>query len=491
MLIIPAIDIRNGRCVRLTQGDFSREKIYSADPVSVAKKFEKAGAKAIHIVDLDGARTGLAVNEKLIRKIRQAVKIPLELGGGIREKNTAARYLGAGIDRIIVGTKALQNPAYLKNLIDNYTASRIMVSLDIRDNKVAIKGWEKMLKTSLEEILAQLKKIGVTELIVTDIVKDGTLTQPNYSLLQRIKNEGFNVTASGGVSSIESIKKLQKMSIPAAIVGKALYEKKLDLKEAIAAGRPLSNLTKRIIPCLDVADGRVVKGVNFKNLRDAGDAVELGKFYQQQGADELVYLDINASKESRATLTHLVEKIAAQISIPFTVGGGVSSVSQIRELLKAGADKVSLNTAAIKNPQLINEAAAAFGSQCIVVAIDAKKVGNIWRVFVKGGSVETKLDAVLWAQEVEKRGAGEILLTSIDRDGTEKGYDIALLQKISGEARIPVIASGGASTPDDILHSFEKGAADAALAAGIFHYGKFSISEVKRFLSAKNIPIRL
>jgi cyclase len=251
-------------------------------------------------------------------------------------------------------------------------------------------------------------------------------------------------------------------------------------------------LTKRIIPCLDVTDGRVVKGVNFVNLRDAGDPVELAAFYDGQGADELVFLDITASAQGRKTMLEMVYRTAGEVFIPYTVGGGIRTVEDIRDILSAGADKVSVNTAAVQDPVLIARSAERFGSQCIVVAIDAKQAGpGKWEVYIHGGRTPTGLDAVEWAQKVEELGAGEILLTSMDRDGTKDGYDIPLTRAISEAVRIPVIASGGVGTLEHIAQGLTEGGADAALAASIFHFGEYFIRQVKEYLRERGIPVRL
>ncbi len=250
-------------------------------------------------------------------------------------------------------------------------------------------------------------------------------------------------------------------------------------------------LAKRIIPCLDIKDGRTVKGVNFEGLRDAGDPVELARRYAREGADELVFLDITATKEKRKTLVELVRRIARELNIPFTVGGGISSVEQIEELLHAGADKVSLNSAIVREPDLINRAAAGFGSQCIVAAVDAKRAGNHWNVFIKGGSEDTGKKAIPWIAEAEQRGAGEILLTSMDRDGTKNGFDLQLLQQVNERIRIPVIASGGAGTTAHCIDAVEKGKADAVLAASIFHFNEIEISELKQQMEKSGIPVRI
>jgi len=249
-------------------------------------------------------------------------------------------------------------------------------------------------------------------------------------------------------------------------------------------------LAKRIIPCLDVDKGRVVKGVRFLNLVDAGDPVEVAKVYEEQGADELVFLDITASAEDRKITLDVVKRVAEEVFMPFTVGGGISSLEDMRRLLEAGADKVSINTSAVKNPQLIYEGAKKFGSQCIVVAIDAKRRGNGWEVYIHGGRTPTGLDAIEWAKKAESLGAGEILLTSMDRDGTKSGYDIELTRAVSEAVNIPVIASGGAGSMEHFYEAFVLGGADACLAASLFHFKEISIPKLKGYLASKGVPVR-
>lgn len=250
-------------------------------------------------------------------------------------------------------------------------------------------------------------------------------------------------------------------------------------------------LAKRIIPCLDVMNGRVVKGINFVNLRDAGDPVEQAAVYDREGADELVFLDIAASHENRNTLLDMVRAVADTIFIPFCVGGGIRTVDDIRATLLAGADKVSINSAAIRNPQIIDEGAWAFGSQCIVVAIDPKRVDDKWIVHINGGRVPTEWEALAWAKEVERRGAGEILLTSMDRDGTKAGYDIELTEAIASAVSIPVIASGGAGAKEHFREALTVGKADAALAASLFHYNELTIGDLKQYLNEHGVPVRM
>jgi len=249
-------------------------------------------------------------------------------------------------------------------------------------------------------------------------------------------------------------------------------------------------LAKRIIPCLDVDQGRVVKGINFVKLQDAGDPIEMGKFYNDQGADELVFLDITASSDKRKTMIQVAKNVAKQIFIPFTVGGGIRSVEDMRLILLAGADKVSINTAAVKNPQLISDGANIFGNQCIVLAIDAKRNTGNWEVFINGGRTPTGKDVIEWAKRGVALGAGEILLTSMDQDGTKLGYDLELTKKISESVNVPIIASGGAGKDKDFYEVFTKGKADAALAASLFHFGELKVKDLKEYLVNKKIPVK-
>lgn len=250
-------------------------------------------------------------------------------------------------------------------------------------------------------------------------------------------------------------------------------------------------LTKRIIPCLDVKDGKTVKGINFENIKDVGDPVELGKRYAEMGADELVFLDITATNEKRKTLSELVTRIASGINIPFTVGGGISSVEDVSLLLNCGADKISVNTAAVRNPQLIKELADTFGSQCVVLAIDTKEIDGEWFVFLNGGRIATDIKTVDWAKQAVELGAGEILLTSMNHDGTKDGFALDITRAVSEAVNVPVIASGGAGNMEHFVDAFTLGKADAALAASIFHYGEVSIPELKNFLKEKGVEVRI
>jgi imidazole glycerol-phosphate synthase subunit HisF len=250
-------------------------------------------------------------------------------------------------------------------------------------------------------------------------------------------------------------------------------------------------LAKRIIPCLDVTDGRVVKGVNFLELRDAGDPVEIARRYDEQGADELTFLDITASSDNRGLILNIIEQVASQVFIPLTVGGGIRQVEDVRRLLNAGADKVSINTSAVLNPQLVADASGRFGSQCIVVAIDGKRVGDHWEVFTHGGRKPTGLDAVEWAQRMVALGAGELLLTSMDRDGTKIGFDLEFTRAISDAVEVPIIASGGVGNLGHLVDGVQQGGADAVLAASIFHFGEYTVREAKDYMNIRGIEVRL
>ncbi len=505
MKLIPAIDIMDGKCVRLLKGDYSAKTEYSEKPENMAKVFENSGADKIHVVDLDGAKAKKLINLRTIRAICSAVSIPVEVGGGIRTGKDIQKLLDLGVAQVIIGSLAVQEPEKITDFVKKFGADRIQIGIDVMNGIPKISGWMEDTDTTLEDLISDMASRGAKNFIITDISRDGTLTGPNFKLYQDLisKFPKLFFTASGGVSSKKDIDELRKIGILGAIIGKALYENKLDLLSL------RNSLTKRIIPCLDITDGRVVKGKHFTDLRDAGDPMELAKKYSDMGADELVFLDITATVEKRKTLLDLVTRVGKAINIPFTVGGGIGELTDVKALLKAGADKVSIGSAAVKRPELIREIAHECGSQAVVVSIDAKKIGPVlrspaesasggrnmgeegWNVFIRGGRDDTGIDAIEFSKQMQELGAGELLVNSLDRDGTKQGYDLELLKKISEAVNIPVIASSGAGKLEDFLKAFTQGKVDAVLAASLFHFGELTIPDLKQYLSRNLIPIRL
>lgn len=489
MLILPAIDIIEGGCVRLTQGDYGKISKYGLNPFDAAKKFVDDGASILHIVDLDAAKNGESENISEIIKIAES-GIRLQVGGGIRTYEKAKYLLENGIERVIFGTVLIENSELIRRVIEDFGADRVAVSLDMKNGKIMIEGWQKYSIRGLDEAVILLKSLGVEIVIITDIARDGMLCGPNFESAKELIAAGLKVIVSGGVSNQKDIEIADKIGAYGCIVGKAIYEGKFNLRSAIRKAK--NGLAKRIIPCMDICERRVKKGINFKNLRDAGDPVELAKLYSDMGADELIFLDITATVEKRKTFCSLVGEIAKNINIPFTVGGGIQNLEDIRRLLNNGADKVAICSYAVKNPGFIQAAAEQFGSQCVVVSIDAKKsASNKWEVYINGGRLNTEIDVIEFAKKMEQLGAGELLVNSLDCDGMKKGYDIELLKAISAAVNIPIIASSGAGSKQDFLAAFNEGFADAALAASIFHSQELSIPELKKYLSTNNITIRI
>lgn len=489
--LIPAIDLIGGKCVRLTKGDYAQKTVYNEDPVAQAKEFERLGFKRLHVVDLDGAKSKHVVNDHVLRAITEATNLIVDFGGGIKTEEDIEKAFRAGAAMVTVGSIAVTAPELFLKWLDIYGADRLILGADVRNGKISINGWK---EDSQEDLLPFLKKYiehGVRNVLCTEISKDGTLAGPATALYRRIMDEypQLHLIASGGVSATEDILHLEEEGIPAVVFGKAYYEGRIQADRLI---RPRHrSLAKRIIPCLDVKDGETVKGTNFVNLRSAGDPVELGKAYSDAGADELVFLDITASFEGRKTFTEMVERVAREINIPFTVGGGINELADVERLLHAGADKVSINSAALRRPELINEITNHFGSQVCVVAIDARQDEDGWHCYVKGGRERTERGLFEWAKEVAERGAGEILFTSMDHDGCKEGFANEALARLSEELPIPVIASGGAGKKEDFRDAFIKGKADAALAASVFHFGEIAISDLKQYLRKENINVRI
>lgn len=490
MLVVPAIDIKDGKCIRLLKGDFDKATVYGDYPLKMAGRFMRAGARCLHLVDLDGAKAGKPVNKRAALEIIRKTSVPVQVGGGIRTYQAARTYLDAGASKVILGTSAIQNPDLLERLIKDFGSDRIMVAADIKNGRLAMQGWTASSNLPIAAGIATLKRLGVVNVLVTDVSRDGTLDGPNFGLIGRFVKAGFQVTAAGGISKLGDVAELNKLGVSAAVAGKAVYEDALDLKKAQAAVVYKNTLTKRIIPCLDVKDGKVVKGTNFTKLKVVGQPVKLAEKYSRNGADELVFLDVAATLEGRKTFRGLVADIAKAINVPFTVGGGISSIGDIRSLLAAGADKVSLGTAAAINPGMVRKAAEYFGSQCIVISVDAKREGENWVLYIKGGAEPTTIDVLDFCEDMKRQGAGELLVNSLDRDGTDSGFDLELLRNITDRVDIPVIASSGGGSPEDFARVFQTTGADAALGASIFHYRGINPSELKQYLSAEGVEAR-
>jgi len=493
MKIIPAIDLIDGNCVRLTKGAYDTKKIYSSDPLEMAKRFEEAGFTRLHLVDLDGAKAGSVVNIAVLERICAQTSLNVDFGGGIKTETDLEKVLKAGAKQVTIGSLAVQQPELMKEWIEHYGAETFIIGADVKEGKIAISGWLETSSLELMDFIQSYYDLGIRHVLCTDISKDGMLQGPAFELYNDIMQRfpDLQLIASGGVSGISDVKELKKNNIPAVVIGKAIYEGLISLRELrIQDSEFVGFLKKRIIPCLDIKDGRTVKGINFEGLRDAGDPIELAKFYSDQGADELVFLDITATQEGRKTMVDMVRKVARQINIPFTVGGGISSVEDAKQLLENGADKISVNSSAVRNPDLIRELAERFGNQCVVLAIDAKEVNGQWKVYLSGGKIATDLDLFEWAQKGVDLGAGEILFTSMDNDGTKEGFALDALDKLAKCVNVPIIASGGCGSKEHFKDVFQETNVDAALAASVFHFGEIAIPELKSYLRNNKIEIR-
>lgn len=480
--LVPAIDIIDGKCVRLTKGDYARQTTYNDNPVEVARTFERMGFTRLHVVDLDGARSKHIVNVEALRAIAENTRLTIDFGGGIKSDDDLEQAFAAGANMVTVGSIAVSEPERFLSWLERYGADKLILGADVRDGRIAVNGWKEDSREELIPFLRRYVERGVRNVLCTDISKDGMLQGPAIELYQEVMKAfpQLHLIASGGVSSNDDIARLQQAGIPSVVFGKAFYEGRLAFE----------SMAKRIIPCLDVKDGMTVKGTNFVNLRAAGDPVELGKVYSQAGADELVFLDITASHEGRKTFTDMVSRVASEINIPFTVGGGINELSDVDRLLGAGADKVSVNSAALRHPELIDQITSRYGSQVCVCAIDARLDADGWHCYVKGGRERVERGLFEWAREVEQRGAGEILFTSMNHDGVKNGYANEALAHLSDELSIPVIASGGAGTMEHFRDAFALGKADAALAASVFHFGEISIHDLKEYLWQEGINVR-
>ncbi len=494
MLVIPAIDILNGKCVRLFQGDFGKVTEYSDDPVQVAQRWADQGAKMLHVIDLDGAKAGQPASLAIVRRIASKTGLPVQLGGGLRTREHVESAFAAGAARAILGSAACDDPDMLRELVRLH-ADRIIVSIDCDRGVVMKDGWLRSSGIRARDLARRMLGLGIRTVIYTDVSCDGTLRGVNTDAIVELLSTGASVIAAGGVGSLDDLRRLKRLrqrGLSGAIIGRALYTGAIRFRDALRVAG-----SRRIIPCLDTKDGRVVKGVEFTRPKDAGDPLELAVAYQDEGADELALLDISATEEGRGTCLDAVRRISSAISIPLMAGGGIRSLGDTGRVLDAGAAKACIGTAAVQNPELVQAAARAYGSHRIVVAIDAAASPSEnpnqggWVVCVMGGRLPTQLDLVEWACEVERLGAGEILLTSIDQDGAADGYDLCQIRAVSQAVSIPVIASGGAGALEDFRMALVEGGADAALAASVFHFGLLRIGQVKDYLAKEGVDVRL
>lgn len=488
MDVIPSLDLLGGNVVRLRRGDFAHVTAYG-DPEQVLDRLDVPRDSRLHIVDLDASRTGRPIETGVVRRLAQR-DLRVQVGGGIRSVDDAKTWLACGAEKVVIGTVAADVPETMRAIVDAVGPSRVIAAVDVRDGVVRVDGWQRPARTPLDDVLASLAELGVTELLVTDISKDGVMRGPSFALYRSLP-PALRVIASGGVSTTGDVVSLARIpNVSGCVIGRALLDGRIDLGAARARAATPRAIPERVIPCLDVRDGRVVKGVKFENIRDAGDPVECALRYEAEGADELVILDISATDTYRATALETVRRVADALFIPLTVGGGVRTIEDFRALLRAGADRVAINTAAIRNPQLIADCAREFGVQAVVLSCDAKRVDDGWRATMRSGKELTELDAVAWCRRAEELGAGEILLTSVDRDGTNTGFDVELLRAVTGAVRINVIASGGAGSLEHFREAIEAGGARAVLAASLFHDRRLTIGEVKQYLEREGIPIR-
>jgi cyclase len=488
MDVIPSLDLLGGNVVRLQRGDFAHVTAYG-DPDAVLARLDVPRGSRLHVVDLEASRTGRPIETAAVRRLAKR-DLRVQVGGGIRSVADAKTWLDCGAEKVVVGTVAADAPGMMAAIVEAAGAERVIAAVDVRDGVVRVDGWQRASRTSLDDVLASLTALAVSEILVTDISKDGVLRGPSFALYRSLPPH-LRVIASGGVSTAGDVVSLARIAnVSGCVIGRAMLDGRIDLGVARARAAMPRAIPERVIPCLDVRDGRVVKGVNFENIRDAGDPVECALRYEAEGADELVILDISATDADRTTALETVRRVADALFIPLTVGGGVRSIEDFRSLLRAGADRVAINTAAIRDPQLIAGCAREFGVQAVVLSCDAKRVGDGWRATMRSGKEVTELEAAAWCRRAEELGTGEILLTSVDRDGTNAGFDVELLRAVTGSVKINVIASGGAGTLEHFREAIESGGARAVLAASLFHDRRLTIGEVKEYLQHEGIPIR-
>jgi cyclase len=509
MDVIPSLDLLGGNVVRLRQGDFADVTTYG-EPEQVLDALAVPRGSRLHVVDLDGSRGGKPTATGIVRRLAGR-GLRVQAGGGVRGVAGARAWLDAGAEKVVIGTVAADSPDVLRAIVRDAGAARVVAAVDVRDGVVRVAGWERDARAPLGEILSRIGELGIEEVLITDIAKDGALCGPSFALYRSLPR-GMRIIASGGVSTVSDVVSLARLpNVGACVIGRALLDGRIALAEARARAATPNAIPERIIPCLDVRDGRVVKGVRFAGIRDAGDPVECAVRYEAEGADELVILDISATDANRDTALETVRRVAESLFIPLTVGGGVRSVGDFRALLRAGADRVAINTAALRDPQLIAECAREFGVQAVVLSCDAKRTvagwlpggarsagdngrsgphHTAWEAMIRSGKEPSGVDAVAWCRRAEELGAGEILLTSVDRDGTSAGFDVELLRAVGGSVRIGVIASGGAGTLEHFREAIEGGGARAVLAASLFHDRRLTVGEVKAYLAGQGIPVR-
>ena len=486
MDVIPSIDLLGGHVVRLTHGDLGTAKVYG-EPEAVLASLDVPRGARLHVVDLEASRSGRPVETRIVERLASR-DLVVQVGGGIRSLDDARRWFDCGAERVVVGTIAADGSPLLAALVETFGAQRIVPAVDIRNGVIRVAGWQRDAPVSIEEVFARLESLGIPEALVTDIAHDGVLRGPSFRLYRELARlTDIRIIASGGVSTVSDVVSLARQrNISGCVIGKALLERRIDLADALARAAMPNAIPERVIPCLDVRDGRVVKGVRFADIRDAGDPVACARRYEEEGADEIVILDISATDANRQTALDTVRRVADSLFIPLTVGGGIRTVEDFRAMLRAGADRVAINTAAIRNPQLIADCAREFGVQAVVLSCDAKD----GRVMVRSGKEAADLDAVGWCRRAESLGAGEILLTSVNSDGTGAGFDIELLRAVTSVLKIGVIASGGAGSLHDFRDAIEAGGARAVLAASLFHDRVLTVGEVKRYLAEEGIPVR-
>ena len=482
--LIPAIDIIDGKCVRLTKGDYDQKTVYG-EPLDMALEFERIGFKRLHVVDLDGAKSKHIVNDAVLKTITTGTTLTVDFGGGIKTDEDLEKTFAAGAKMVTVGSIAVTKPELFMGWLEKYGAERIILGADVRHGKISINGWK---EDSDEDLLPflEIHRRWCEERALYRNLEGRHPRGACYRPLQTRDGRLPGVASYRQWWSVESSR--YRGPRRSRYTGCCLRQSHLRRKNQFER---TMGLAKRIIPCLDVKDGETVKGTNFVNLRSAGDPVALGKAYSEQGADELCFLDITASFEGRKTFTEMVTRVAETLNIPFTVGGGINELKDVERLLYAGADKVSVNSAAIRRPELIDEITNRFGSQVCVCAIDARLDEDGWHCYLKGGRERTERGLFEWAHEAQERGAGEILFTSMNHDGTKNGYANEALRELADNLSIPVIASGGAGCKEHFRDTFLEGHSDAALAASVFHFGEIPIPELKQYLRQEGINVRI